>query len=167
MKYLNIVAVFFIFIVFSSFMCIHKFYISNTQIKYVEDKKSVQIITRVFVDDFEIVLKERYDENLSFYEKDTKLIDSYIEKYLSEKFRIKIDEEHKPFVFVGKKIEFSMVICYLEIKDINKINTIEVTNNTLFDFFSQQQNVIKLDINGQRKSFMLTKQNAKAVLNFE
>ena len=41
-----------------SFAAAHKFYLSVTDIEYSEKDKSLQIITKVFIDDMEDALKE-------------------------------------------------------------------------------------------------------------
>lgn len=166
MKHYKVLGLVLLFLTLTAFVSVHKYYVSNTQIEYVEDKKSLQIITRVFIDDFENVLKERYDEDFTFDDESSEMVDMYVEKYLSEKLQITIDSQYKPAIYIGKEIEMGIVKCYLEIEGIPKIETIEVLNQTLFDLFTEQQNIVKLDINDQKKSFLLTKQNAKAVLNF-
>ncbi|TBN05527.1 peptidase E [Hyunsoonleella flava] len=165
MKLLKTIIVLLVVLAASSHTLEHKYYISNTQIEYVEEKASVQIISRIFIDDFENVLKERYDEDLTFDGEDD-LIDLYIKRYLGEKLRININGESKQLLFIGREVEMGIVKCYLEIENVASIDTFEVVNQTLFDLFSEQQNIIKLDINSKKKSFVLTKQNDKAVLNF-
>ena len=60
----------------------HKYYISVTQINYIEDKQAVQMTSRFFIDDFENALKENYDENIVLAEKDeAEKFDFYINKY--------------------------------------------------------------------------------------
>lgn len=166
MKSIKLVFPIFLMLLLSSFSTVHKYYISNTQIEYVEAQKSIQIITRVFIDDFENVLKQRYDDDLTFDDEDAKMIDFYTEKYLREKLKISINGKDMPLIFIGKEIEMGIVKCYLEIEDVGNVQNLEVKNQTLFDLFEEQQNIIKLNINSQKKSFVLTKQNDKAVLNF-
>ena len=48
-----------------AFTTMHKYYISVTQINYLQEKQSVQITSRIFIDDFEKLLRERYDENIT------------------------------------------------------------------------------------------------------
>lgn len=43
----------------------HKFYVSITKIEYVKEKNSLQIITKIFTDDIEDALQQRYDKNIS------------------------------------------------------------------------------------------------------
>lgn len=166
MKFFKVTTLILLVFMLSSYSLVHKYYISNTQIEYVKSKQSVQIITRVFMDDFENVLKARYDASLNFDESTDETIHYYIGKYLTEKFKIKIDNSEKAITYLGKELEMGIVKCYLEIEGIASITTLEVTNQTLFDLFEEQQNIIKLDINSKKKSFVLTKQNDNALLNF-
>ena len=145
----------------------HKFYVSVTQIDYVEDQNSVQIITRIFIDDFERLLRERYDEGVTLAtENESDAVDFYTEKYLKEKFEILIDGKLQTMVFIGKEYEDDIMFAYLEIEGVSVINTIEISNEVLFEIFDDQQNIIRTNILDKKKSFILTKENAKGVLNF-
>ncbi|MEW4924332.1 DUF6702 family protein [Algibacter sp. 2305UL17-15] len=155
-----------LFVSLSSFVSLHKYYISNTQIEYIGEKKSIQIITRIFIDDLENVLRERYDEAITLDDENSRTNDLYIEKYLNAKIKIKINDEAVSFVFIGKEMETGIVKSYLEIENVEAVKTFEISNQTLFDLFSEQQNIIKLDINSKQKSCILTKQNDTALLNF-
>ena len=44
-----------------AFTAAHKFYVSVTNVTYSEKNEALQITSRVFIDDLEEVLKERYD----------------------------------------------------------------------------------------------------------
>ena len=145
----------------------HKFYVSVTQFEYVEDKGSVQIISRIFIDDFENLLRERYDEGLTLaVEDESSMVEFYTEKYLKEKLEIQIDGQLQSMIYIGKEYEDDIMFAYLEIEGVEDINTIEISNTVLFEMFDDQQNIIRTDILGKKKSFILTKENAKGVLNF-
>ena len=151
-----------------SFSEIHKFYISVTQIEYVKEKKSVQIVMRIFIDDLEKLLRERYDNNITLNEaKGEKQIDSYIDKYITKKVLIRINENLTDFKFLGKEYEDDIVFCYLEIENVSEISNFEISNNLFFEVFKEQQNVIKTDINAQNDSFVLTSQKNKAEVSFQ
>lgn len=158
---------FLILIPLLAFTGIHKYYISVTQIDYIEETQSVQITSRIFIDDFEKLLRDRYDESITLAGKEeSKTVDLYMERYLKEKLKIKINSEVSNLVFIGKKYDADVVKCYLEIVDIEKITTFEVSNKTLFDVFEDQQNIVKTKINSKQKSFILFPQKDNAVLKF-
>lgn len=150
-----------------AFTVFHKYYMSVTQIEYIEDKQSVQLITRIFIDDFEKLLRERYDESITLADKnEPTTVDLYIERYLSEKIKIKINDKDADLIFIGKEYDIDIVRCYLEIEDVDEINSFEISNQVLFDVFEEQKNIIKTDINSKQKSFILISQDKTAMLNF-
>ncbi|MEE9362868.1 MAG: DUF6702 family protein [Cellulophaga sp.] len=150
-----------------AFTVAHKFYVSVTNINYSKEDKALQITSRIFIDDFEMVLQERYgiEANLGTKEEAT-IADEYIEKYLKSKFIFKIDGEYKTFTFIGKKYDNDIMICYLELSkvELEKIKTIEFQNEILTDMYEEQQNIIHFKLNGKKKSFILIKESNKGML---
>ena len=164
---INKLLIFLIIMPLMSFIITHKYYVSVTEVEYVKEQESMQIVTRIFIDDFEKMLRERYDESITLdIGKDETQIDAYIQKYLSSKLQITIDNTLQQFEFLGKEYEDDILFCYLEITDVSAINNFEIVNQVLFDVFDDQQNLVKTKINSKRKSFMLIPQNDKGVLNF-
>ncbi len=150
-----------------AFTGIHKYYISVTQIDYIKDKESIQIISRIFIDDFENLLRERYDETITLTDdKELEIVNSYIERYLKEKINVLINNKEVDLVFIGKEYDGDIMRCYMEISKVRKISSFEVVNKVLFDLYEEQQNLVKLKINSKQKSFILTSQNDKALLAF-
>ena len=94
-------------------------------------------------------------------------VDFYIEKYLDEKITIKINGKAVDAVFIGKEYESDIVYCYLEIENVESIQSFEISNQVLFDLYSEQQNIVRLKINDKNKSFILIKENDKGLLNFK
>ena len=149
------------------FTSLHKYYVSNTQVDYVKEERAVQITSGLFVDDFEKLLKERYDDTivLNKNEEET-LIDTYIEKYLRSKLKISIDGKTQNLVFIGKEYDNDIMYCYLEIENVVAINTMEISNTLLFDLFEDQKNIVRTNINEKYKTFILIPENKKGMLNF-
>ena len=163
-KYLLLMAAFSFF----SFTCIHKYYVSVTQIDFVKEKQSVQITSRIFIDDFEKLIRERYDETVTLAITDEpKKVDDYIERYLKDKIKIKINNTPAVLSFIGKEYEDDIMHCYLEITNVTEINSFEITNHVLYDLYKEQQNVVRTFINSRHKSFILIPENDKGLLNFK
>lgn len=143
----------------------HKYYLSLTQITYNSEKKSVQIITNIFIDDIETALNKDYTIDLQLTtNNELKDNDIYFEKYLKEKLRFKINNFAKKFNYLGKEYEGDLVYFYLEIENIEALYTIEITNKILTNHFPEQQNLTKTKVGKKHKSFLLTKENDKALL---
>lgn len=150
-----------------AFVNAHKYYVSITKIEYVREKQSVQIITRIFIDDFERLLKERFDDNIVLESNlNEEQIDSYIKKYLLSRLKISINNKQSVVGFIGKEYDEDVVQCYLEIENVDTIKSFEIENKVLFDLFSDQKNIVRTNINGRNKSFILIPENDKGMLNF-
>ena len=90
----------------------------------------------------------------------------YLEKYITQKFKVNINDEDKVYRYLGKEYDNDVVFFYLEIPDIENINKIVVQNSMLFEEFEEQENYVKLNINNTKKTFILIKANDKEMLKF-
>ncbi|WP_373518401.1 DUF6702 family protein [Pricia sp.] len=151
-----------------AFAAAHKFYVSVTNVKYSEKDGAIQITSRIFIDDFENVLQERFgfDAELAT-ENESEEADAYIEKYIRTKFAVEINGENASYNFIGKKYDADVMICYIEVPKINLAHTtsIQITNEILTDLFDEQQNIVHFKIDGKKKSFVLLKSDPKGMLN--
>ncbi len=145
----------------------HKFYVSVTNIGYSEKDDALQITTRIFIDDLEAVLLERYEvaANLDA-DTESKVADEYLEKYLRKKFKVEIDGENKSYDLIGKKYDNDVCVFYIELAKINldSVKYIQIQNEILTDLFDEQQNVVHFKIKGKKKSFVLLKSDTKGML---
>lgn len=145
----------------------HEYYVSVTNIEYAKTQESLQIISQIFIDDFETLLRQRYDETITLAEEDEpEIIDTYMARYISSKLKVNVNGKAFTFDFIGKEYKDDIVYCYLEITNVSDIKSIEVTNQLLFDVFSDQQNIVRLKLLGKNKSFLLVPDNDKCLLNF-
>jgi len=146
----------------------HKFYISVTNVDYSEKDQAVQIITRMFIDDMNTVLQERYGLPSKLgTENETAIDTEYLEKYIRTKFLVEINGETVTYNFIGHKYDTDMVICYLEVPDVplQNLKQVGILNEILTDIFDDQQNVVHMKINGTKKSHVLVKSHPKGMLN--
>ena len=145
----------------------HKYYISMTKIKYVQEERSVQITMRFFIDDLEKTLNNRFKKDFKLANSDElKETDKLLNFYLQQKFSIIINEQTVEYTYIGKEYENDVVFIYLEATDIDNINSIEVKNSMLLETFEEQQNFIKLYMNNQVKTMVLIRGNDKEMLKF-
>lgn len=150
-----------------AFTAAHKFYVSVTNIGYSEKDEALQITSRVFIDDLDQLLKERYDIDAKLSTADeSKLADEYLEKYLRAKFLIEINGNPKPYELIGRKYDNDVCIFYLEVTaiDLPAVASILIENEMLTDLFDEQQNIVHFKINGKKKSLVLIKSDAKGML---
>ena len=145
----------------------HKYYISSTKIEFKKESEIVQITMHFFIDDLQETINSTYNKNIELaLPNESKLIDSLIINYISKKFEVDLNGINRDFLYIGKEYKIDEIYLYLEIKNIDSINSIEVKNNMLMETFPDQQNIIQLYINNIKKTFLLTNQKDKDLLNF-
>ncbi len=148
-------------------MAAHKFYVAIFQINYAPEKKMLQITSRIFVEDLDHMLQKKYGKPFHLGEKEeTPEQVALMQKYLLDHLAIKIDGKPKAIVYLSKEMENNVLICYFRITDITKISSFEIENKILFDFVTEQQNIIQTNINGQKTSLLLTPDNPVGNLKY-
>lgn len=166
MKYFRILLLLLVFPLVSATSA-HKFYVSITKIEYVKEKSSLQIITKIFTDDIEDVLKQRYDASISLdTKKETEAADEDLKKYLLQKINISVNGKPVKLDYIGKEYDTDMLVVYIEVKDVKELKTIEIENKVLMEMFPEQQNIIHLKTPESRRSLILDKDEPSGKLKF-
>lgn len=146
---------------------IHKFYVSVTQINFAQDKKTIQITSRIFIDDLNNALEKKHKKK--FYIGSIKETDEEIQllkNYLNENFSIKVNSKLKPTVYLDKEVEDDVIILYQVIRDVPKVNALEIKNTLLFDFLPEQQHIIHTQVLTKKQSALLTFDNPAELLKY-
>ena len=152
-----------------AFTSMHKFYVSVTNINYSEKDQALQITSRIFIDDMEQVLEERYGIKTGLAtEQESKDATAYIEKYFKAKFALEINGEYANYTYLGKKYDDDMLVCYIEVPKVSleQLKSIQIQNEILHDLFEEQQNLVHFKFKERKKSFVLIRENNKGMLNF-
>lgn len=164
----RIIKVLLLFFAFSmSSFAVHKFYMAIYQINYAPEKKMLQITARIFVDDLNRAIEKKYNKK-TFLGSTKESIESQelLKKYLSESFIIQINGQTTTMNFLSKEMDGDVLVCYLSIKDIKKIKTIEIYNSVLIECFVEQQNIVHVTAFNIKKSFLFTESSTKQVLKY-
>ncbi|MES2811888.1 MAG: DUF6702 family protein [Bacteroidota bacterium] len=163
-KFLKITVLSLLIVGFSSF-AVHKFYVSIYQINYIQEKKMFQITSRIFVDDLNKTLLEKYNTKTFLGDKEESERDiELMKKYIFDNFTIKVNGKLQVIHFANKEMEGNVLICYYNVKDIAKIKTVEIQNSVLLEFNDEQQNIVHTNFFGNKKSFLFSGTNVKGLL---
>ncbi|MBE7640443.1 hypothetical protein GUB10_08870 [Salegentibacter sp. BLCTC] len=145
----------------------HEFYLSVTEIEYNRQQQSLQIITRVFIDDFQNVLNQRYGAKLQLSEEaEEGAIAGNISKYLQQKLKLRVHGEELQLNYLGKEYDADQLILYIEVENVAPFNNIEVTNSILTDLFDDQKNIVHVKVNDKTKSLLFMRQQETEKLSF-
>jgi hypothetical protein len=164
----GIIVAFLLVLAFSiSSFGVHKFYMAIYQINYAPEKKMLQVTSRIFVDDLDITLEKKYKKKFFLgTDKETAESIDFLKKYFAENFIIKVNGQTKTMNFLSKEMDGDVLVCYSSVKDISKINTLEIYNSVLIDCFIEQQNIVHVTAFGTKKSFLFTENSTKQVLKY-
>jgi hypothetical protein len=146
---------------------VHKFHTALYQINYASEKKMLQITSRIHIEDINKALEIKHKKKITLGdEKETPEDVKLLKDYLAKNFSIKVNGQLSPVHFLSKEIEGDEIICYLNIKGVSKINSLEIYNSVLIDYFSDQQNRINVKVYGEKKSFLLTSSITSKALKY-
>ena len=135
---------------------VHKFHMALYQINYDSGKKMLQITSRLHIEDLNKALEKKYKKKIAIENENSSSEEVLLKEYLNNRFSIKVNGQVKPLNFLSKEIEDDEIVIYSNIKNIAKINTLEIQNTVLIECFSDQQNMINVTVLGEKKSFLLT-----------
>jgi len=143
----------------------HRFYTAIFQINYVAEKKMIQITTRIFADDLNDTLKNQYHKTTFLgTDKETSEDIVLLKKYLSDNFKLTVNGRPQAMNYLSDEVEDNVIICYLNIKDVSKINSLAIENSILIEIHPEQQNIIQFNNNGTKKSLLLSSETTKGML---
>ena len=151
-----IILLFVLGISLSSFS-VHKFYVSIYQVDFVPQKKRIEITARIFMDDLNVALEHEFKTKTHIGEKTESTQDVvFLQKYMTSHVQIFINNKEKKVLFLSKEIENNVVVVYLKVSDISKIDTFKIQNNALLDLNSDQQNIIQTNFYNNKRNYIFT-----------
>ena len=138
----------------------HKFYVSTSVAEFLKEKKSIQVISQIFIDDL--------DGDLKLYpDSDPILIDSLISNYLDNHLKFIENGNVLKNSFVGREYKNDVLVCYTEVFFDSIPQLIQVRNTILFDFISEQKNIFHFQNGNLRKSYLFYSDNSTYMINLK
>jgi|AntRauTorckE5430_2_1112549.scaffolds.fasta_scaffold07698_2 myo-inositol catabolism protein IolC len=135
----------------------HDFHVSKCLMEYDPEEQSLQMSMHIFLDDLELALSKRGQEQLFLCTpRETAEAEAQVEAYLRDHFKLTINGELRTFKYWGKEIsdDLSAVWCYLEVDNLQEINELELTYRILFDTYGDQKNLASLTLPGQEPGML-------------
>ncbi|MCW3090347.1 MAG: hypothetical protein JWP81_1416 [Ferruginibacter sp.] len=145
----------------------HPIFVSVTEIEYNAGDKSLEISCKIFTDDLESSLRKQYPTKIDLLDAKYKtamnpIVGDYVKKHLA----IKTDGKPAVLQFVGFEQQEEGIVSYFEVKNVTKVQKIEVTDNILYEYQPQQMGIIHVMVDGERKSTRLNNPETKAAFSF-
>ena len=155
-----------LFLTLTSFS-VHKFYVALYQVNYAPEKKMLQITTRIFVDDLNNAIGKKYTKKSNLGSENETVEDlNLLKRYFGEKLSFNVNGQVRHMLFLSKEMEGDVLICYFTIKEIKKINSLEIYNSIITEGISEQQNIMHFNVLGTKNTLLFTESTSKGVLKY-
>ena len=150
-------------------LILHPFHVSVTEIKYKEEKKAIQISTRIFLDDLEVALRASTEyETLDITsEEDWDFVNTHLEKYILANLILSDEKGRMETNYVGAEIENDVMWIYVEVEKVKKLKAIRVVNKLLTEVYNDQENIVHFRAFGKVKSARLYKGEEAETFDWE
>lgn len=147
-------------------MSFHPFHFSVTEIKYNHKTHTMEVSTRLFINDFEAILKKKYGVTCDLYKQaEDENVKKAVATYIQEHLQIKSGHKTIALQLLGAEREDDALWVFLESGIVPTPYQTTIHNTLLFDWFDDQSNIVHFEINGQRKSQKLTNSNSTWQVN--
>lgn len=132
---------------------VHPFYISMTDIKHNAASKTVEVSVRIYADDFEETLRKACNCKIELLKPVNKTaMDKAIQDYIVRKLQIKVNGQATTLQYAGFQQEESSIWSYFEIKEVQTIKKLDISNTLLHDYKQEQINMVHVKANGTTRS---------------
>lgn len=134
----------------------HDFHASVTQMQYDSKERTFEISIRIFTDDFEKALAEatRSKVNLNGPGKNDQLIEKYVQTHFSY---ANAQKQPKPIKYIGYEVETDAHWIYLEMPYTEPFKGGSLKQNVLMEMFDDQVNMVNIQYQGHKKTFVFRK----------
>lgn len=149
-----------ILFILSSWLLLHPFHVSVTEIVYNKDVSSIQVSQRIFFDDLEKGIQEanHNDEyNLSIP------LDDFAQQYLIKNTSISVGD--RIATLLGGEMDNDVIWVYSELENVSIGDDIHVKTRLLTRIFDDQENLVHFKLPSGKTSFRFGKKDQEATVN--
>ncbi|MFL9845703.1 DUF6702 family protein [Flavobacterium rhizosphaerae] len=165
-KLFGYIALFILACTLTSFV-MHKYYVSVFQLDYSPEKKRIEVIARVFVDDLEKALDSHYNKKTYMdTSQEIPQATTYIKNYFSDNIKLKINGQAQKLKYITRELDDDTEVLYFTVPAPEKVKTLWMENKILFELFNEQQNIIHTRVDDQKKSLLLTTGTPSGTVEF-
>lgn len=134
----------------------HPFFVSVVDINHNQKEATLEISVRVFSDDLEKTLQQYSKQKIDILKPaDKAIIEKYLLAYVSERLRIGVNGKPVRFNLIGYEQQMESTWCYFEIEKQPEVNQVSVDCSLLYDFETNQVNIVHVKAKGVQKTYKL------------
>ena len=134
---------------------VHDLHLSMCHISYNDDQQRIEIQQRIFFDDLEQSLRislSNPDFDILDVNHDGLDYNEIFAEYMNSKIEIVIDGKPISLEILSYEIDQDAIVLYLYKEKVKKIKEFQLYSEVLFELFSDQANIISVEVGGKKKS---------------
>ena len=145
----------------------HPIYVSVTEIEHNAAEKTLEISCRIFTDDFEKTLRNEGAATVDLLQpKDKSAMNQLVSQYIRRHLKISVNDQPVTLQFLGYEQAEEAIQSYFQVNNMAVVKKLDVQNNLLYEFKSEQMSLMHITVNGSRKSTRLNNPDDKAGFTF-
>lgn len=145
----------------SLLLSLHPFHVSVMSVHHSAEENTLQITLKLFADDLEEAMNQEgfRQEGQAYIDvlnpNDQQQLNTYVEQYIQQKLNMQVNGQKVQPTFLGQEMEDMAMWCYLEVRDVEKINSVRVRSSIMTEVFDDQINIVHVNYQGAIKSMKL------------
>lgn len=148
----------------------HPVYLSKTEIRYDRQNQNLNVVLKVFSDDWQNALSVWKGKNVEIgTDREPSDLDALLEEYLRARFNLKTDGQTRAWTYKGRRQDeddmFATLI-FLQTKDTPPFASLDVHNSILHEYINNQENIVVVQYAGEYRRASLRKNQAEASFDF-
>ena len=154
---------------FIAALLFHPIHVSVTEITHDEKEKELEIVSRIFIEELESAIRVAKNQpEINLLEPVAPITtDQLVKEYVLQRFKVSLDGKAQQTIYLGSEIDGEAILCYIQVKNVKKWKSIEVTNSVITELHNDQSNLVHVTVRGQVKSLRLMRDNPSGKLTFE
>ncbi len=131
----------------------HPLHVSTTDISYNAKDSKLEVICRVFTDDFETALAKQFNAKTDLQKPALhNAMDELVKKYLAMHLQVKTGDANTPLNYLGFELDKEAINIYLESAQVPIPKKIGAEVSLLHNIFDDQIAIVHMTVGGVRKS---------------
>lgn len=145
----------------------HPIFVSVTEIEHNKKESTLEVSCKLFTDDFEKALRNAYHTKVDLVNPtDKAAMDKLVNDYVKKHLIITVDGKSVNLKFLGFEQVEEGIYSYYEAGGIEKMKSVTIFNNLLYEYKTEQIGLVHVIENGNRKSTKLVNPVARAIIGF-
>ncbi|WP_224999943.1 DUF6702 family protein [Cesiribacter sp. SM1] len=145
----------------------HPLHLSVSEVVLNPKSGSLEISHRIFLDDLEADLQERYGNQIDLINpSDPALVQELVGSYLNQHFRLQVNGKAVQAQYLGFEVEEDAIWAYMEVPKVRQLSSINVHNSLFFKRFNDQVNLVNVKVGSKIQSMRLQTDNDNGTLKW-